>query len=60
MLTKINKVLEGKMDKDVQSFQINGRLLSKMPIQELLQLKEIYTQKCLTENGQVFSQVRFR
>lgn len=60
-LNAINAVLEGKASKDVQSYQINGRQLYKIPIPELLQLQAVYTQRCLAEQGKsVFSQVRFR
>ena len=50
ILAKIEAVLSGKVDKDVQQYAINGRMLTKIPIPELLKLKAVYTQKMLNED----------
>ena len=62
ILAKIEAVISGKVDKDVQMYQINGRMLTKMSIPELLQLQAVYTQKVLNEDRQrnPFGQVKFR
>ena len=60
-LAAINDILEGKVDKDIQSYTINGRQLYKMEVDALMKLKTEYTRRCLDENGQpLFGQVTFR
>ena len=60
-LQAINDILEGKVDKDIQSYMINGRQLFKMPTDDLMRLKTEYTRRCLDENNQpLFGQVSFR
>ena len=60
-LKKIQDVMSGKVDKDVQSYTINGRQLVKMSISELQRLEAEYTQKCLNETRRSpFGQVTFR
>ena len=60
-LKKIQDVMSGKVDKDVQSYTINGRQLVKMSISELQRLEAEYTQKCLNETRRrPFAQVTFR
>ena len=59
-LNKIQDILSGKMDKDVQSYTIAGRQLYKMSIPELLQLESVYTQKVLNERRRnPFPQITF-
>lgn len=49
------------MNKDVQSYEIDGRSLMKIPIPELQRLRAEYTQRCIVEaGGNVFGQVTFR
>ena len=60
-LKKIQDVLSGKVDKDVQSYTINGRQLVKMSITELQRLEAEYTQKCLNETRRSpFGQITVR
>ena len=60
-LKKIQDVLSGKVDKDVQSYTINGRQMNLMSIPELQRLEAEYTQKCLNETGKnPFAQITFR
>ena len=60
-LKKIQDVMSGKVDKDVQSYTINGRQLVKMSISELQRLEAEYTQKCLNETRRSpFGQVTVR
>jgi hypothetical protein len=42
MLAKIESILEGRADKDVSSYSINGRSITKMSIDELLKFRAIY------------------
>lgn len=61
VLKKIQDVLSGKVDKDVQSYTIQGRQLVKMSIAELQRLEAEYTQKCLNETrSSPFGQIIFR
>ena len=50
-LKKIQDVISGKMDKDVQSYVIGTRQLFKMSIPELQRLESEYTAKVLNESG---------
>lgn len=45
MLSKIKAVLEGRIDADVESYKIGTREITKIPIKELIELKEIYQAK---------------
>lgn len=61
ILAAIDKLLEGKAGKDVQSYAINGRQLYKMTVDELLKWKSVYTSLCVNEaRGSAFGQVTFR
>ena len=62
VLAKIEKVISGKADKDVQQYMINGRMLTKMSVEELLRLQAVYTQRVLNEDRlrNPFGQVVFR
>ena len=62
ILAKIENVISGKVDKDVQQYMINGRMLTKMSIPELLELQAVYTQRVLNEDRSrnPFGQVKFR
>lgn len=42
MLNKIESILEGKADSDVASYSIQGRSLTKLAIDELLQWRDYY------------------
>jgi hypothetical protein len=42
MIAKIESVLHGKADADVSSYSINGRSLTKMSFQELLEARNFY------------------
>ena len=60
ILAQINDLLEGKTVKDVQSYEINGRSLNRMPVADLLRLQAEYTRRCLAETGaNPFGQVTF-
>ena len=60
-LQAINDILEGKVDKDIQSYTINGRQLYKMDVDALMKLKTEYTRRCLDENNQPhFASIYFR
>ena len=62
VLAKIQDVLSGKMDKDVQYYQIGGRQLSKMSIIQLQRLESEYTAKVLNEQrqGTLGAGIKFR
>ena len=47
MLDKIQTVLQGRADGDVLSYSINGRSLSKMPPNELVQWRDYYKREVL-------------
>ena len=60
-LKAIEDILEGKVDKDIQSYTINGRQLYKMTVDDLMKLKAEYTRRCLDENNQPhFGSIYFR
>lgn len=40
MLLKVESLLLGKVDKDAQSYTVAGRSITKMPITELVQLRD--------------------
>lgn len=42
MLTKIQALLEGRADGDVESYSIQGRSLTKIPIKELIEWERYY------------------
>lgn len=51
MLESINATLENRATKDQQSYSIAGRSLSRIPIVELLQLRDYYAEKVIIERG---------
>lgn len=51
MLESINATLENRATKDQQSYSIAGRSLSRIPIVELLQLRDYYAEKVNIERG---------
>ena len=50
MLDKIETVLEGRADADVLSYSINGRSLSKIPPDELVQWRDYYRREVAQEH----------
>ena len=63
ILAQINDLLEGKgVRKMCNTYQINGRALNRMPVNDLLRLQAEYTRRCLneTQSGDPFGQVTFR
>jgi len=42
MLGKIESVLEGRLDSDIENYSIAGRQITKIPITELLVLRDRY------------------
>jgi hypothetical protein len=49
MLDKIESLLEGRADKDVSSYSIQGRSISKMSIADLLQWRDYYRKEVVKE-----------
>lgn len=49
MLDKIESLLEGRADKDVSSYSIQGRSISKMSIADLLQWRDYYRKEVSKE-----------
>lgn len=49
MLDKIESLLEGRADKDVSSYSIQGRSISKMSIADLLQWRDYYRKEVVRE-----------
>lgn len=49
MLDKIEALLEGRADKDVASYSIQGRSISKMSISDLLQWRDYYRKEVLKQ-----------
>jgi hypothetical protein len=49
MLDKIQSLLEGRADKDVSSYSINGRSIAKMNISDLLQWRDYYRKEVIKE-----------
>jgi hypothetical protein len=49
MLAKIESLLEGRADKDVASYSIQGRSISKMTISDLLQWRDYYVKAVARE-----------
>lgn len=45
MLAKIQTILEGRADGDVESYSIQGRSLTKIPIKELMEWERHYRQR---------------
>jgi len=49
MLDKIEALLQGRADKDVTSYSINGRSISKMTVTDLLQWRDYYRKEVAKE-----------
>ena len=49
MLDKIQSLLQGRADKDVSSYSIQGRSIAKMSIVDLLQWRDYYRKEVLKE-----------
>jgi hypothetical protein len=49
MLDKINSLLEGKADKDVSSYSIQGRSIAKMNINDLIAWRDYYRKEIARE-----------
>jgi hypothetical protein len=49
MVDKIEALLSGRADKDVNSYSIQGRSISKMGISELLQWRDYYRKEVVKE-----------
>jgi hypothetical protein len=49
MLDKIQSLLQGRADKDVSSYSIQGRSIAKMSITDLLQWRDYYRKEVLKE-----------
>lgn len=49
MVDKIESLLEGRADKDVSSYSIQGRSISKMSISDLLQWRDYYRKEQVRE-----------
>jgi len=50
MVDKIETVLEGRADADVLSYSINGRSLSKMPPNELVEWRDYYRRETVMQH----------
>ena len=57
ILQKIDDLIDGKADKDVESIEVNGRALNKYSYPDLLKLKATYTNLVLSEQGKQFGTV---
>lgn len=51
MVTKIESILAGKADSDVQSYSVAGRSLTKMSFQELLDARNFYKSEVMREKA---------
>lgn len=51
MLSKIESILEGRADKDVSSYSINGRSLTKLTISELMEWRGQYRAEVRAERN---------
>ncbi len=49
MVEKIESILEGRADSDVNSYSINGRSLTKIPVTELMQFRAHYRAEYIKE-----------
>ena len=53
MLAKIESLLEGKADADVSSYSIAGRSLTKMTFQELVDARNYFSGKVVSEKAKL-------
>jgi hypothetical protein len=51
MIDKIESILQGKADADVSSYSINGRSLTKMSYEELIQARDYYRKEYAKERA---------
>ena len=51
MINKIETILQGKADADVSSYSINGRSLSKMTFEELMNARQFYIAELAREKN---------
>lgn len=51
MIDKIETILQGKADSDVSSYSINGRSLSKMTFEELMNARQFYVAELAREKN---------
>lgn len=51
MITKIETVLQGKADSDVSSYSINGRSLTKLSFNELVEARDYYRREFVKEKA---------
>lgn len=51
MIDKIESILQGKADSDVSSYSINGRSLSKMTFEELMNARQFYVAELAREKN---------
>jgi len=51
MLAQIQTLLEGRSVSDLESYQIAGRAVNKMPVSELMKLENIYIAKVRQERN---------
>ena len=49
MIAKIESILQGKADADVSSYSINGRSLTKMSFQDLIEARDFYRKEYVKE-----------
>jgi hypothetical protein len=52
MLEKIQSLLEGRADNDVEEYSIGNRSLTKLSIQDLMKWRDYYRQEVAKENQQ--------
>ncbi len=45
MISKIQSVLEGRMDADIENYSIGGRSINKIPVSELVSILHTYEEK---------------
>jgi len=45
MISKIQSVLEGRMDADIENYSIGGRSINKIPVSELVNILHTYEEK---------------
>lgn len=51
MITKIETILQGKADSDVSSYSINGRSLTKLSFNELVEARDYYRREFVKEKA---------
>jgi hypothetical protein len=45
MISKIQSVLEGRVDADIENYSIGGRSINKIPVNELVSILHTYEEK---------------